>query len=382
MSNFDAYFSIIYDTRQQGKVQHRLLDVLFIIVAAGISGCNEWDQIALFGLAREAWLRQYIELPNGVPSVHTLRRVLGFIDPAQFEKCFCRWTRELVRHSKGDIVAIDGKTVRGAYKDDQRRSPIHLVSAWSEANGLVLGQVKTDEKSNEITAIPELLDLLMIKGCIVTIDAMGTQKEIAKKIVKDKKADYVLALKGNQGNIHDAVSGYFEDALKEKFAGVDHESYKTVEKGHGRIEKRNYYLLTDLGWLPERKAWYGLAGVGMVVSTVTQKGKTSTDKRFFLCSITTIGAFTKAVREHWGIESMHWTLDVTFKEDASRIRADNEPENFALLRKVTRNILMIDKKNDPEKKKQSTNIKRLAACFDVDVLDRILIRNLMETEED
>jgi predicted transposase YbfD/YdcC len=265
MSNFDAYFSIIYDTRQQGKVQHQLLDVLFIIVAAGISGCNEWDQIALFGLARESWLRQYIELPNGVPSVHTLRRVLGFIDPSQFEKCFCRWTRELVRHSKGDIVSIDGKTVRGAYKDDQRRSPIHLVSAWSEANGLVLGQVKTNEKSNEITAIPELLDLLMIKGCIVTIDAMGTQKEIAKKIVKDKKADYVLALKGNQGNIHDAVRGYFEDALKEKFAGVDHESYKTVEKGHGRIEKRNYYLLTDLGWLPERKAWYGLAGVGMVV---------------------------------------------------------------------------------------------------------------------
>jgi predicted transposase YbfD/YdcC len=205
MTSFHSYFSVIHDMRQQGKVLHKLIDVLFIAVAAFIAGADDWEIVILFAEERKEWLKKYLELPNGIPSVHTFRRVFRLIDLKQFEKCFILWTKEIARRSRGDIIAIDGKTARGAKDNGNDTSLIHIVSAWSSQNNLFLGQVKTNEKSNEITAIPELLDLLYVKGNIISIDAMGTQKKIAEKIYKEKEADYVLALKKNHETLHDEV---------------------------------------------------------------------------------------------------------------------------------------------------------------------------------
>lgn len=247
-SSFKSYFSIIHDMRQQGKILHKLIDVLFIAVAAFVAGSDDWEMVVMFAERREEWFKKYLELPNGIPSVHTFRRVFRMIDSKQFEKCFILWVKEIARRSKGDIVAIDGKTVCRAKDGEQERSPIHIVSAWTSQNDLFLGQIKTNEKSNEITAIPELLDLLFLKGSIITIDAMGTQKDIVRKIAKDKEADYVLALKKNHENLYKDVEDYFQFALKENFKEIPYQFIRTAEKGHGRIEVREYHLVSELSW--------------------------------------------------------------------------------------------------------------------------------------
>jgi predicted transposase YbfD/YdcC len=297
------------------------------------------------------------------------------IDPKQFEKCFIYWVKEIARDTKGAVVAIDGKTVCGAKDANQEKSPIHIVSAWMNKNNLVLGQVKTDEKSNEITAIPELLDLLFIKGATVTIDAMGTQKDIARKIIKDKEANYVLALKMNHEILYNDVADYFQFAVKENFKDISYQYMKTSEKGHGRIETREYYLITDISWLEGKEAWEGLKAIGMATSRCIRKGKETEEVRYFISSITNGTDFANAVREHWGIESMHWTLDVTFGEDKSRIRKENEPENATLLRKIALNFLKIEKKND--QKQQSYKAKRYLAFANEKYLEKVMIDNIL-----
>jgi predicted transposase YbfD/YdcC len=374
-SSFKSYFSILKDLREAGKVLHNLIEILFIAVAAFVAGADDFDEVVIFGQEREEWLRKYLELPNGIPSVHTFRRIFRMIDSKQFEKCFIYWVKSIARDTKGTVVAIDGKTARGAKEAHQDKSPIHIVSAWLNKNSLVLGQIKTNEKSNEITAIPELLDLLSIGGATVTMDAMGTQKTIAHKIIKDNGANYVLALKMNHENMYIDVETYFKFAISEEFKDIPFQYIKTLEKGHGRLETREYYLITDIGWLAEKDKWEGLKSIGMAVNKTIRKGVATEEVRYFLCSITNGGDFSEAVRTHWGIESMHWTLDVTFGEDKSRIRKESEPENTALLRKIALNLLKIEKKND--KKQLSYKGKRFTASLNENYLEKIMIDNIL-----
>lgn len=372
-SFFDS-FGVIYDRRQEGKVWHKLIDVLFIIVAAIFSKCDDPEEIHMWASAEQntKWLKKYIALERGIPSISTIGRILSVVDPKQFEKCFIKWVKELTIFSEdgGDIVAIDGKTMRGSRDGDKIT---HIVSAWCSVNNLVLGQTKTDEKSNEITAIPELLDLLYIEGCIVTIDAMGCQTKIVEKIRK-KKADYVISLKGNQGTLLNEVKEYYDD-LKEEMPLIEtgkHESVKvvkTLDKGHGRIEERRYYYSTDIDWMVDaRKDWVGLAGIGMVYRKVTEKGNVSEETQYYIGSIEDISLFAKAVRQHWGIESVHWSLDVTFKDDANKTRKDMTPQNLAVAKRIVLNMVRNETEEFPKK---SANKKRLQASLDEDYRTRV-----------
>ena len=367
-------FSIIYDWRQQRKIRHNLIDILFITVSAIVAHCNDFEEIMIFAEMNEDWLRKYLELPNGIPSKDTFRRILRAIDKEQLQKCFIAWARELAQIHKGSIVSIDGKTARGA-KDGQPTSAVHIVSAWMNSEGLTLGQVKTDAKSNEITAIPELLKLLSIRDAIVTIDAMGTQKNIARQIIKENHADYVLALKGNHEIPFNDIILYFSSLTKDDFDGEFIRTVISTDTGHGRIERREYTLSTDIDWISWSKDWFGLKSVGMVKSTVTYKktGQATTETRYFIASVISVDDFARAVREHWAIESVHWTLDVTFREDASRIRKDNEPFNVALIRKLA--ISVLKKEKLLLEKPRSYNALRYRASLSRDYLEKVLFDN-------
>jgi predicted transposase YbfD/YdcC len=364
---FFDIFGALYDKRQEGKVWHNLIDILFVIVSAAFCKVDEVPEIVLWANADKnlEWLKKYIELPNGIPSVSTFRRVLRAIDPKQFEKLFILWTKELTILSEdgGDIVAIDGKTMRGSKDGDK---VTHIVSAWCSANNIVLGQVKTDDKSNEITAIPELLKLLYIEGCIITIDAMGCQRKIVKEIIK-KKADYVIGLKGNQETLHEEVKEYFADIQEEipaiKEGKNEKVGYvKTLDKGHGRIELREYYYSTDTDWMEEQKKdWAGLNGIGMVYRRVTKKDIVTEEIEYHIGSVNNVDMYAKAVRGHWGIESVHWSLDVTFKDDASKSRKECIPQNLAVARRIALNMVRNEKELYP---KLSANLKRLTASLD------------------
>ena len=326
------YFEKISDPRQSWKTEYNLLEIVVMTICAVISGCDYWEDIVDFCKVKEGWFREKLGLVlrKGIAPHDTFQRVFQLIDPIELETCFLSWMKEVARLTKNEIVSIDGKTNCGS--KDTKAKAIHMVSAWANANRLVLGQVKTDEKSNEITAIPTLLDLLELKGCIVTIDAMGCQKDIAKKII-DAQADYVLGLKGNQESLHDDVKFYFEEEKVSKTA-------ITREKDHGRIETREYFLETAIDWLPQKSDWAGLSGIGMVKSRVWEKEVLREETRYFITSLTDVKLFAKAVREHWGVEnSLHWCLDVVFNEDASRTRKDNSPENFSIIRRIALNIL-------------------------------------------
>lgn len=372
-SLFINYFGIIKDKRQQAKVRHKLIDILFISVAATIANASDWKDIEIFAIKREQWFRKFLELPNGIPSHDTFERTFRWIDPKQFEKCFIHWVKEIAALADRSVVAIDGKTMCGAFDTNDKKSPIHIVSAWASENGMVLGQVKTNEKSNEITAIPELLDLIFVKNCIVTIDAMGTQTKIAEKII-EKKADYVLALKGNQPNLHTDVVDFFEDAEKTNFDGLKVKSSMTTDKDHGRIEVRKYFLVENVDWLSMKDDWKGLKSIGMAIRECEIKGKKTVEKRYFISSLKdSIEEFGGAVRKHWGIESTHWFLDVVFKEDARRVRKDNAPQNLAMLKRMALNIL----RKDTTEPKYSLKSKRFASSIDNDYLEQVLIKNFI-----
>lgn len=372
-SLFFNYFGIIKDIRQQAKVRHLLIDILFIAVAATIANATDWEEVEIFAKKREEWFRKFLELPNGIPSHDTFERVFRWLDPKQFERCFVHWVREIATLSERSVVAIDGKTMRGAFDSEDKKSPVHIVSAWASENGMVLGQVKTDEKSNEIKAIPELLDLIFVKNCIVTIDAMGTQTKIAEKI-REKKADYVLALKGNQPNLHRDVVDFFEDAEKTNFSGVKVKSSTTTDKGHGRIETRKYYLVEDIAWLSMKDEWPGLKSIGMAIRECETKGEKTIERRYFISSLKdSIDEFGTAVRKHWGIETTHWFLDVVFKEDGRRVRKDYGPQNLAMLKRLALNIL----KKDITEPKYSLKGKRFASSIDNNYLEQVLIKNFI-----
>jgi predicted transposase YbfD/YdcC len=333
------YFETIEDRRQAGKVKHNMLEVIIMTICAVVSGCENWEDIADFCRVKESWFREKLglELKNGIASHDTIQRIFAIIKPKELEKRFIGWMKAVATLTKGEFVNVDGKTVRGSR--DESEHVIHMVSAWANKNQLVLGQVRTDEKSNEITAIPELLTLLELKGCIVTIDAMGCQKDIAEKIV-DTGAGYVLALKENHPMLYDDVRVYFEAALREETFYKDVKKSSTLEKGHGRIEKRCYYLTTEIDWLPDLPAWKGLKAIAMAHSKVEKADGVHEQTRFFLTTLDDVQIFAKAVRSHWGIEnSLYWCLDVAFNEDKSRTRVDNSGENFAVVRHIALNLL-------------------------------------------
>lgn len=354
------YFENITDPRQPWKVEHNLLEIVVMTICAVISGCEYWEDIVDFCQVKKTWFQEKMGLilENGVASHDTFQRVFQLIHPEELEIGFMSWVRSVTRHTKGEIVSIDGKTICGSR--DAKAKAIHMVSAWASENQMVLGQVKTEEKSNEITAIPVLLDMLEIKGCIVTIDAMGCQKGIAEKIA-GAEADYVFGLKGNQTSLHDDVKLYFENEdVTEKTV--------THDKGHGRVETREYALETEIGWLPQKLDWVGLNAIGMVKSSVWEKDSLRKEVRYFITSLNDVKVFAKAVRAHWGVEnSLHYCLDVTFHEDACRTRKDNSAENFSVIRKIALNIL----KTFPAK--MSLARKRRKCQYDADFMADVLL---------
>ena len=327
-----AYFEEITDPRQEWKVEHNLVEIVVMTICAVISGCEHWEDIVDFCKVKQSWFKEKLGLvlKNGLASHDTFQRVFQLICPMEPERCFLSWIKSVVRQTNGEIISIDGKTVCGSR--DAKAKAVHMVSAWANANQLVLGQVKADEKSNEITAIPTLLEMLELRGCIVTIDAMGCRKDIAKDIV-EAGAGYVFGLKGNQSGLHEDGKLYFEnEPVKDKAL--------THDKGHGRIETREYLLETDIDRLHQKLDWKALGGIGMVKSGVLEKGSLREETRYFITSLTDVNDFAKAVRAHWGIEnSLHWCLDAVFHEDACRTRKDNSAENFSVIRRIALNIL-------------------------------------------
>lgn len=337
-------FSSLPDPRTGNRKGHNLFDTVVIAILAFISGADHWTEVEMFGEEKEEWLRTFLELPFGIPSHDTFGRVFSLLSPEAFEQAFLTWVQDIYELTQGTIVAIDGKTVRRSHDKANNRKAIHMVSAWSSQHGVVLASRKVDEKTNEIKAIPELVDSLLLKGCTVTIDAMGCQKEIVQHIRK-QEADYVIAIKGNQQALNDDVKLFFRDVKTPLFKDTDHDYYKTVEKGHGRIEIRRHWLSPASEALRPGHDWQDLCSVGMVESERHVNGTVSIERRYYMTSLESqVVPFAQAVREHWGIEnSQHWVLDIAFREDEQRIRIDNAAENAAILRRMALNLLKQEK---------------------------------------
>lgn len=358
------HFSVLPDPRQtdHNKTRHILLDIVVIAILAVISGADSWVEIETFGRKKEKWLRQFLELPNGIPSHDTFGRIFSILDPQAFEECFSAWVKTVRKKTKGEVVAIDGKSSRRSHKKDEK--PLHLVNAFAAENGIVIGQMKVDGKSNEITAIPELLEMLYLKGCIVTTDAMGTQAWIVKKIVENK-GNYVLAVKGNQGRLFEDIVRIFDAPL----ARTTENYCKTSESSHGRQEVRECLTTDVLAGIRDAKRWEKLQSVARVTGTRTVNGQTSVEHRYFISSLASEPSeILRAVRAHWKVEnSLHWSLDISFREDESRVRIGHAGENLALVRKLALNLLR--KENTA---KGGIKAKRLQAGWDDEYLLTVL----------
>ena len=332
----------IEDTRRGRSVMYPLHEVLIIMLLAVICGATSYAKVEMFGNSKQVWLKTFLELENGIPDACTFRNVIKEIDTQKLHEIFCEWMKSVVKEVYG-VEAIDGKQARRT--KDAKKKPLHVVSAFSAEYGLVIGQLACEEKSNEITAIPKLLEMLEIKGCIVTIDAMGTQTEIAKAI-RDKEGDYILALKENQKTLYNDVKLYLDDVRQEKKLLESENYYKTVEKGHGRIETRECIISEEISWLHNKSAWKDLHGIGVIYCTIEKNGVVSKQSHYFIYSCVGLNAkqIMKYKRNHWTVENnLHWVLDMAFREDESRARKDNSAENFNVIRQIAFNILKSEK---------------------------------------
>ena len=365
------HFYILPDPRVERTRKHKLEDLLTITTCAVICGAETWTDIEAFGESKEAWFRTFLELPHGIPSHDTFGRVFAALDPEGFERCFQAWVADLAGGSEGKHIAIDGKAIRRSLDRAGGRACIHLVSAWVCEDHAVFGQLAVDDKSNEITAIPKLLEMLKLKGSTVTIDAIGCQKEIARQ-VKEKGGEYVLALKGNQGTLHEDVTIFLDDALAHDFAGVKHDLWEQSEKGHGRLETRRVWCTEEVAWLTRRHpAWAGLRSIAVVESR-RQVGQepASVERRYFISSLPGRCAqrLGRVVRDHWGVEiGLHWTLDVCFGEDQSRARIRNAAQNLSRVRRLALVLLKQERTA-----KVGIKCKRLKAGWDEAYLLRVL----------
>ncbi len=363
---FLEHFDSLADPRQRAKVLYPLDEVLLLCLLGVLAGCESWVEIARFGEKKLAFLRRFRPFKDGTPSHDQLGDIFAALDAEQFQDCFIAWVKSLTGLD-ADIIAIDGKTLRRSYQKGGAKAPIHMISAWSTRQNLVLGQTKVADKSNEIVAIPKLLDLLTIKGATITIDAMGCQRKIAEKIIT-KGAHYVLALKGNQGALRDDVELFFAEQTARDFADTAISRHQTVEKSHGRIETRIITATDDIAWLKERHNWPGLKSIVMV-ETVRELGthpgaKVERETRFYITSrAADAEALSDAIRGHWGIEnSLHWVMDMVFRDDECRIRKDNAPANFTTIKHMASNLL----RKAPGK--DSLRVKRRVAAWDEDFL--------------
>jgi len=371
------HFKTLTDPRVDRTKDHELVEVLVIAVCCLLCAGQSFNDMEDFGKAKYDWFKTFLSLRNGIPSHDTFNRVFQALDPKQFLDCFLKWTQSLRHALAQEIVALDGKALRRAL--NQRQSPKYVVSAWAEGNNLVLGQLKVEDKSNEITALPELLRVLELAGCIVTIDAMGCQKKIAKEII-EADADYVLALKGNQETVHEEVKTFLDSAVEEQkkkrpagaviakeVSRLQH--CETIEKDHGRMETRRYYQSDYLDWFADQAKWEGLRSVGMVESVRELEGKTTLERRYYLCSLKLeVATFARAVRGHWGVENkVHWVMDVCFGEDQSRARQGYAAENLASLRRLALNLLRRE-----STKKRGIKGKQLNASWDHAYLLKLL----------
>jgi predicted transposase YbfD/YdcC len=361
-------FDDLPDPRVVNRCQHRMLDILAIAILAVLSGADDWTDIEMFAQTREEWLKQFLELPGGIPSHDTFRRVFSLFDRKQFALCLLRWTQALAEASGGKLIAIDGKTLRRSQRKKAELAALHLVTAWSSENGLTLAQVAVEDKSNEITAIPELLRLLNLKGCTVTIDAMGCQKEIVDEI-RQTKAHYVLAVKGNQPHLFEDLHEHFEGVLECEEALPTEQRYETNEVGHGRQEQRFYYATPVPDTLRHRGAWRDLASVGCVVTITQREGKEVGEVRYYISDQKPDAKrLARAARSHWSIEnSQHWVLDIAFREDDRRQQDRHGAANLATVRRLAVSLLRQDKTIT-----NGAKAKRMKAALDPNYLLHVL----------
>jgi len=361
-ARIEDHFEQLSDPRRR-EGTYPLVNIVVMALCAVVSGADDFVAIARWASTKRDWLAKFLDMSEGIPSHDRFNAIIGSLRPAEFEKCLLSWITALHEITDGQVVAIDGKTLRRSFDAASSKAPIHMVSAWATANHISLGQVVTDAKSNEITAIPKLLEMLEIKGCLVTIDAMGCQREIAQKII-DAGADYVLAVKDNQPKLHAAIRDFFTEHLEDDCKSIACRRHETHEKGHGRQDDRYYYLAKLPDDFPLKEKWPGLGAIGMTCRiTEYADGKTSDETRYYIVSRYTSGKkFSAAVRGHWGIEnSLHWQLDVTFGEDQCRVRKDHADTNLSLLRRTSLSLL----KNNQTQKVGVKN-KRLCAAWDDD----------------
>lgn len=363
-------FQDLPDPRVEGRCNHKLIDIVVIAVCAVIAGAETWVDVSDFGKARQEWLQTFLELPDGIPSHDTFGRVFAALDAEAFQTAFMRWVEGVFRVSKGQVIAIDGKTVRRSYDRTIRKDAIHMVNAWATQNGIALGQWKTDDKSNEITAIPKLLRQLNVAGCIVTVDAMGAQTKIAQAI-RDEKADYVLRVKANQGKLHQDIQDWFAYADKVQFKDMQHSYAETVNKGHGRIEIRRCWAIHDplaFEHIRNFDGWVDLHAIVRVQRERRIDEKVERETAYYISSLQAEAEpLLNATRYHWAVEnSLHWVLDVTFREDEARARMGHAAQNMAILRQLALNIL---KKADL---KESIRRRRKLAALDPTYLEKIL----------
>jgi len=386
--SISRFFKDLPDSRGAHGKRHRLTDMMAITICAVICGADGWVEVEDFGKAQEGWLKSFLALPHGIPSHDTFGRVFAALDPAAMERCFLAWTAALAKMSQGQLIAIDGKTLRRSFDRAGGKTALHLVNAWCLTNRLVLGQLATDLKSNEITAIPKLLELLELRGAIVTIDAIGCQKDIAAKIIEGG-GDYLLQIKANQPTLLEEVQLLFDEAighrlgvssLRSEASGsrtgsnrcqqMGHARYETIEKDHGRIETRRLYSTWEVGWFTDRNAWAALGSFACVESTRQVEGKVSTERRYYLSSLDGRDArrMLEAVRGHWSVQnSLHWSLDVTFREDDCRVRQGHAAEHLARIRRLVLGLLKRETTF-----KAGLKRKRMRCALDHDYLLKVL----------